>query len=42
VQTAALDKLDDQLKLVALIKEQRKLETKLGVTSSEPAAASTN
>ena|ERR1700744_3353124 len=38
-QKATLEKLDDQLKLVGLIKEQRKLEKKLGVTTSTPAAA---
>jgi hypothetical protein len=39
-QKGALEKLDDQLKLVALIKEQRKLEKKLGVNTSTPATAS--
>ena len=29
-QRAAFDKLDDQLKLIGLIKEQRRLEKKLG------------
>ena len=29
-QKAAFDKLDDQLKLIGLIKEQRRLEKKLG------------
>ena len=42
VQRAVLDKLDDQLKLVALIKEQRKLEKKLGVSTNTPVAASAN
>jgi hypothetical protein len=41
-QKGALEKLDDQLKLVALIKEQRRLEKKLGVTTSTPAAVSAN
>ena len=36
-QTAAFDKLDDQLKLVALIKAQRGLEKKMGVTTSSAA-----
>ena len=39
-QKGALEKLDDQLRLVALIKEQRKLEKKLGVTTSTPAITS--
>lgn len=33
-QTAAFDKLDDQLKMVDLIKAQRGLEKKRGVTST--------
>jgi hypothetical protein len=41
-QKAALIKLDDQLKLVALIKEQRGLEKKLGYTTGASAAGSTN
>ena len=32
-QKAAFDKLDDQLKLIGLIKEQRRLEKKLGYTA---------
>ena len=32
-QAEALDKLDDQLKLIALIKQQRGLEKKLGYTT---------
>jgi len=39
-QKGALEKLDDQLRLVALIKEQRKLEKKLGVATSTPAVTS--
>jgi hypothetical protein len=39
-QQGALEKLDDQLRLVALIKEQRKLEKKLGVSANTPASAS--
>ena len=33
-QKAAFDKLDDQLKLVSLIKEQRRLEKKLGAKAA--------
>jgi hypothetical protein len=41
-QEAPLDKLDDQLKLVALIKAQRGLEKKLGYTTAPAAPASAN
>ena len=37
-QQAALSKLDDQLKLVALIKEQRGLEKKLGYSTATAAS----
>jgi hypothetical protein len=33
-QQAAFDKLDDQLKLIGLIKEQRRLEKKLGANTN--------
>ena len=39
-QNKALDKFEDQLKLVALIKEQRKLEKKLGYATGSSAQAS--
>jgi hypothetical protein len=41
-QRAALDKLDDQLRLIALIKEQRGLEKKLGYATGAPAASPAN
>ena len=37
-QKAAFDKLDDQLRMVALIKEQRELEKKLGYTTGASAS----
>lgn len=39
-QNAALDKFEDQLRMVALIKEQRRLEKKLGYATGAPASAS--
>lgn len=41
-QKAAFDKLDDQLRMVALIKQQRGLEKKLGYASGATAAPSAN
>jgi hypothetical protein len=41
-QQAALVKLDDQLRLIALIKEQRALEKKLGYSTGASSAAPAN